>query len=151
MSGSGYRATGFMDGFMNGFSFVDGLQRADEERDHRRRREDVQDQQWQQLYGLRKGAQEQERQRDELLTPAQRASEAQLQYDDRMEALRENQRLRDFRDWQMDLQHRAAAAQRGPVVDGLQDAYGLVEGRTATLPQTGERLVYRAGRWEALK
>ena len=38
MSGKGYQAAGFMDGFMNGFEFVDRIRRQDEARDEQRRR-----------------------------------------------------------------------------------------------------------------
>ncbi|HEY0914393.1 MAG TPA: hypothetical protein VGE22_05935 [Solimonas sp.] len=83
MSRGGFRAAGFMDGFMSGFDFVDRLQRADEERSERQER-NVQD------YARR-----------------------QQEYD---------------------LQSRGE--------------YGLLEGRTATSPQTGARLIRRSGRWE---
>ncbi len=60
MSRGGFRAAGFMDGFMSGFDFVDRLQRADEERGYRREREAREDAYRQQVYGLRLRAMEEE-------------------------------------------------------------------------------------------
>ncbi|MDM4773052.1 hypothetical protein [Solimonas sp. SE-A11] len=102
MSRGGFRAAGFMDGFMNGFDFVDRLQRADEERNERRERTAVEDARWQQLYGLR------------------------LQREERL----------------------ARGDDDPAMLEQPQGEYGLLEGRTARSPQTGERLIHRSGRWE---
>lgn len=53
---SGYRAAGFMDGFMNGFGFVDRLNRADEARDFRNRRAKAEDEYRDKSLGVQKKA-----------------------------------------------------------------------------------------------
>ena len=50
MSGKGYQAAGFMDGFMNGFDFVDRIRRQDEARDEQKRH----DYREKELFDLRK-------------------------------------------------------------------------------------------------
>jgi len=185
MSRGGFRAAGFMDGFMNGFDFVDRLQRLDQERSDRRARDAQEDAYRQQLYDLREG-QEQERGRsdDALLTEEQLRVRAQRRYDEEMQSHESNRRARDFRDWQME-RERAAAASAAPasrsnvrpgrldrrralgediralqalspyirnerLLEQLRGEYGLLEGHTATSPKTGQRLIHRSGRWEAI-
>ncbi|PPE74574.1 hypothetical protein C3942_07375 [Solimonas fluminis] len=92
MSRGGFRAAGFMDGFMNGFDFVDRLQRADEERNERRERTAVEDARWQQAYGLRLQAQEDEQAGS--LTASERRQWNVASLDDHLEAIGERRRIR---------------------------------------------------------
>ncbi len=92
MSRGGFRAAGFMDGFMSGFDFVDRLQRADEERGYRREREAREDAYRQQVYGLRLRAMEDEQAGS--LTADEKRQKNLAGLNDYLESAEERRRIR---------------------------------------------------------
>lgn len=89
MSGKGYQAAGFMDGFMNGFDFVDRIRRQDEARDEQKRRDDRE----KELLGLRK-------QQEMTLEQSQRYNDARIAAVEEDVALKRARR-RGLQGWQL--------------------------------------------------